>query len=281
MNSGYIFIISSVLCSLGVAHILRYSKNHHKSVSLVITVNYAIASLVALGDADLTSISLFTWITAIITGLLFIANFYLFAESVKVNGIGASVAAMRTSLIIPVSASVLFFNENFGLREIMAASLIGVSLYFLQNKEQVQEKTKKLRSVWLLLLLFVFSGFADFSAKVFHENKNATENPYTFMFIVFTVAFITGLFLVIKEKKAINSHEILTGIALGIPNLFSSIFLIQALGYLPAILVYPAINCTIIVLGTVLGLLYWKDNMQQKQWYGIGLALAAIIILIQ
>ena len=101
------------------------------------------------------------------------------------------------------------------------------------------------------------------------------------MFIVFTVSFITGLFFLIKEKRKIQQREILTGVALGIPNLFSSIFLIQALSQLPAVIVYPFANIAVIIFGTLLGYFYWKDKLQQKQWLGIGLAVSALIILIR
>ncbi len=281
MNSAYLFVISSVFCSLCVAHVLRYAKKHFSSVILVITVNYAIAALVALFQANLVGLSIFTLISGCITGLLFIANFYIYAESVKENGIGASVAAMRTSLIIPVGSSVLFFSEKLALQEILAGFIIVISLYLLQNKSVVTSKSQQKNRAWLLIILFVLSGLADFSAKVFQENKSGLENPYTFMFIIFTVAFITGFFFLLKDKRTIQQREILTGIALGIPNLFSSIFLIQALAQLPAVLVYPFANIAVIVFGTLLGYFYWKDKLQQKQWLGIGLAVSALIILIR
>ena len=281
MNPAYLFVIISVLCSVSVAHVLRYAKKHFSSVILVITVNYAIAALVALFQANLVGLSIFTLISGCITGLLFIANFYIYAESVKENGIGASVAAMRTSLIIPVGSSVLFFSEKLALQEILAGFIIVISLYLLQNKSVVTSKSQQKNRAWLLIILFVLSGLADFSAKVFQENKSGLENPYTFMFIIFTVAFITGFFFLLKDKRTIQQREILTGIALGIPNLFSSIFLIQALAQLPAVLVYPFANIAVIVFGTLLGYFYWKDKLQQKQWLGIGLAVSALIILIR
>jgi len=281
MNSAYLFVIISVLCSVSVAHVLRYAKKHFTSVIVVITVNYAIAALVALFQANLEGLSVFTLISGCITGILFIANFYIYAESVKENGIGASVAAMRTSLIIPVGSSVLFFNESLEVQEILAGIIIVVSMYLLQSKTQESTTIQQKNRTWLLLILFVLSGLADFSAKLFHENKSGLENPYTFMFIVFTVSFITGMVFLLKEKRKIQQREILTGIALGIPNLFSSIFLIQALANLPAVIVYPFANIAVIVFGTLLGYFYWKDKLQQKQWFGIGLAVSALIILIR
>ena len=281
MNPAYLFVIISVLCSVSVAHVLRYAKKHFSSVIVVLTVNYAIAALVASFQANLEGLSIFTLISGCITGILFIANFYIYAESVKENGIGASVAAMRTSLIIPVGSSVLFFSEKLALQEILAGFIIVISLYLLQNKSVVTSKSQQKNRAWLLIILFVLSGLADFSAKVFQENKSGLENPYTFMFIIFTVAFITGFFFLLKDKRTIQQREILTGIALGIPNLFSSIFLIQALAQLPAVLVYPFANIAVIVFGTLLGYFYWKDKLQQKQWLGIGLAVSALIILIR
>src|SRR5690625_7400546 len=51
---------------------------------------------------------------AFTTGWLFIANFFIYSQSVRHNGLGLSVAAMRVSLLIPVLLSAFWYGEPLG-----------------------------------------------------------------------------------------------------------------------------------------------------------------------
>jgi multidrug transporter EmrE-like cation transporter len=62
--------------------------------------------------------------------------------------------------------------------------------------------------------------------------------------------------------------------------LYSSIFLIYALGGISGSIAFPVVNTINVLGGTFLGLFIWGDKVTSKQWVGITVAILAIILLI-
>lgn len=66
---------------------------------------------------------------------------------------------------------------------------------------------------------------------------------------------------------------------LGIPNIFTSYFLIESLMQLSAIIVYPVVNIGIILLTAVLANIFWKERINGFGKLALLAGTTAIIIL--
>lgn len=280
MIYGILFIFLSVLSSVTVAHVLRYVKKVNTDITHIITVNYLIAFIIAFPFADFTSTSLRMVMIGILTGIIYIANFYVFAAALKQNSIGLSVTTMRLSVIIPIAGSIFLFDENVSLAIGIGISLVFVAFVFLIPKDDSKTESRGEKAPFLLLLLFVLSGFGDFAAKFFDFYRSVNDNPYTFMSIVFGTSFLIGSALSFNKKGNFNTKIVIQGVALGIPNLFSGIFLLFALQSIPVVIVYPAVNSSVIVLASVSGILLWKDQLTYQQWTGLSIAIFALFFLL-
>ena len=71
----------------------------------------------------------------------------------------------------------------------------------------------------------------------------------------------------------------LFGALLGIPNFFSTKFLLMALGDLPAVIVYPTFSAGTILVVTVAGLLLFKEKLGKRQLLAMSVILLALILL--
>ena len=69
------------------------------------------------------------------------------------------------------------------------------------------------------------------------------------------------------------------GILVGVPNLYSAIFLIKALEMLNGAVVYSVVNILTVLGATVLGLIRWGDIVTPAQWAGIVATLLSILLL--
>ena len=123
---------------------------------------------------------------------------------------------------------------------------------------------------------------ADFMAKVF-EHTGHPEDDRVYIFFVFTVACIITLVLSYieyrKTGKKIILKELLAGIAVGVPNYFSSFFLLSSLERLPSFLVYPIFSTGTIVLVMLVSTLLFKERPTKKQYAGIAMILLALVLL--
>ncbi len=81
-----------------------------------------------------------------------------------------------------------------------------------------------------LLLLFLFGGMSEFSNKLFQKFGSSSEKAY-FLLIVFSVAFLVSLTMTFRHGKMPTRKDVLTGICVGIPNMFSSFFFDSLTGF--------------------------------------------------
>lgn len=287
--TGLLFIVFSAVTSVIIAHFLKITENRSLNTVRVLTVNYFVATSAALlysfksGIPELNSEVLYQpFLLSVGVGVIFIANFFIYSKSVHYNGVGISIASMRISLIIPVLLSTLWYLEILTIYQWSGILLVFVTLFLLlPNKGEFIKTDQLLNKGWLLLLLFIGTGIGDASLKYYEMEYSRLITKDLFMGMVFMTSFWIGLIYVLwKRSWKFTKEEITVGIAIGIPNLLASIFLISALEIMDGAVVYSSVNVLTVLGGTLLGVLYWKDQFSMRQWIGIFLTLGAIILLV-
>ncbi len=135
----------------------------------------------------------------------------------------------------------------------------------------------------LLAALFLTGGFVDVVNKTFQERYAATVPEATFLLFVFGVAFAIGAVASVRTARRTGRWPgrgvLAWGLGLGVLNYVSTSFLLQALGVLPAPVVFP-LNSVAIVLGAaVLGRLLFAERLSRGNVAGLGLAALAVALL--
>ena len=284
---GLIFILLSATCSVLIAHFLKMSEQRKRSTLNVLTVNYLVAVIAAVylnysnGLAIIPEFPLWFWFYTAFIGVLFVVNLFILSKSVDFNGMGSSIVAMRLSLMVPVIVAFTVYSEPVTITKIMGILLVFGSLYLLVQSRRKLEK-QKIGKYTLLLALFFFSGIIDTSFKVFEMEMGDVAVGAHFMSVIFFSAFIVALSSSIYkgEVKKIGKQDLIFGLLVGIPNLFASIFLINAFATIDASIVYPVVNILIIIAGTIVGLFVWKDRLEKAELIGIVLGVFAILVLL-
>ena len=83
----------------------------------------------------------------------------------------------------------------------------------------------------------------------------------------------------LAKHERIGRQELLDGILVGIPNYFSTRFLLLALGSLPAVIVYPAVSVGTIVLVSLAGFLLFGESLSRIKLLAMGIILLALVLL--
>lgn len=283
---GLLFITLTVACSLLLAHFLKVTESRRYSTINVLTINYLVAVVVAVGMnlggglSLLPDFPFWFWMFSIFIGLLFIINFFIFSKSVDRNGVGVSIAAMRISLLVPILLSILFYSEVMNVVKGIGILMVFVALlFFISARKDV--KLSGVSSHLLLAGLFLFSGVIDSSMKVYEQEMKDVASEAHFMSVVFAAALIAGLIVSLAQGslQKLKPQEAGLGVLIGIPNLLTSIFLIKALMLMDGSVVYSIVNLLVIAGGTLIGLIIWKDVVSRKEWIGLILAGSAILLL--
>lgn len=290
------YLIFSAFCSVGIAHLLKMVVRSELRLAQVLMVNYFVATVAAAAQVspEVGWVSPFSspdlWAVGIVTGFIFIGTFFLYGHCVNINGVGLSLAAMRMSLAIPILISVFYFNEQIRFKGLIGMVLVFIALLLMipkskQNniENKVRKKANKVsayQSGFLLFLLFVLAGFGDTSLKLFERYFIEIAREEMFMSLVFLGAFFMSI-AISWHAGAMwpSAFELLFGVLIGIPNLYSSIFMINALTEMDASKAFALVNVTIVVLGALTGYLFWKDKIQTRQLIGLVFGIAASFLL--
>ena len=277
-----LFLILSILCSVTVGVIFKLSRNYTISVIQIVTWNYLFALVLCFFafSPDLNAIDRTApWSIYITLGILMPSIFIFLAASIKHMGIVKTDAAQRLSLFIPLLAAWLIFNEDFNLLKI-TAFLIGFPALLLILSKPVTNKSNK----WMYpAAVLVGFGVIDI---LFKQIALYTSLPFTSsLFVIFVIALmlmiVAILYDVTVRKTRLRAINILFGGLVGAFNFGNILFYLkshQAFADNPST-VFAAMNMGVIILGSLLGILVFKEKVSKRNYIGLGLALVSIVLI--
>ena len=188
---------------------------------------------------------------------------------------GLAGAVGKLGILVPMSLSLIIWHEYPTVMQWCGICLAIVSI-ILVNWPSAGSLRGALRPAQLLL--FLFCGTAEFSNKVF-QKYGLQEHKSLFLLVTFSVAFLLSLAVTIKIKRVVTCRDLLIGVLVGIPNLFSSFFLILALERIMATIAFPAYGAGTIVVINLVGLLFFKEKLERTELTAVALTIAALILI--
>ncbi|MCB0713774.1 MAG: EamA family transporter [Ignavibacteriae bacterium] len=280
-----LFVLLTIFSSLTIALILKFNETRSGNRLALAGANYVVASLLGFGMGDFDSLITLQWVAfAALLGGGFVAGFLLLMKSIRATGLAITGSVARTATIGPVLLSIIFYSEHPNLLQIIGIAC-GVSAFLLLGLSQRQQsfvESSQISKVLLLTLLFLVMTFNDFGMKIAEVNKVDISRLF---FVLFgTAGMICWSLIGVRRMKKkdwqqITRRDLLLGGVLGIPNYFSSWFLIRALQDVPASIVFPTVSAGGVIAVTLAAVLLWHEELSRPAWIGIGLAAIAVALL--
>ncbi|WP_367867421.1 EamA/RhaT family transporter [Pedobacter sp. WC2423] len=278
-----IYILLSISCSVTVAVLLKLAKRYNIHVLQAVMWNYLAAIILSyiFFRPELARLVTVPTKLAIAIGVLLPVLFLILGASVRNIGIVKSDIAQRLSLFIPILASLYLFGENFGGLKV-AGLLVGfVAIVFtLSRKSTVKAETS---SYVYPVLVFIGFGLIDVMFKKLALDKSI---PYTStLMVVFCISFIIAAvilgYVVIVRKKKVELINFFCGIVLGCFNFGNILFYMKAHRAMAAnpSTVFAAMNMGVIILGSIIGIVLFKEKVSKLNYMGIAMALVAILLI--
>ncbi len=280
-----IYLLLAILSSASIALILKFSENRGLNRFAVTSANYVAAFSVSLfltlrsGNGFSVPAIRDVYAIGIFAGILYFLGFIYILKSIKQNGVGLTGAVSKTGIILPVLLSMILWKEVPGVLQSLGV-LLSLSAMILINLDIKDIRSFKSLNA-TLILLFLIAGTAEFTTKLF-ERYCIAENKPLYLFIIFFSAFwISAYFTFSSYKKGgnITKTDIVTGLFVGIPNMFASFFLIESLRYYKASIAFPAYSSGTIVLINIGGILIFKEKLSRKNALAVGMIIVAIVMM--
>ena len=275
-----IFFLLSVLCSTLVSVFMRASEKHISNNLSTLACNYIVCTLVA-GIFTRTT-DLFPSVPGmgvaiglgIVSGVLFLGAFILLQWNIHKNGVSLPSTFMKLGVVVPTVMALTLFCETPTFVQIAGIVLVLISIVLIQSEKA---QTQVASHAGLIALLLV-GGMASAMTKVYdYYGTEALENH--FLFYNFGVAFILCVILCIVRGQRLTWKDALFGVLVGVPNYFSTLFLLLALQSIPALVAYPASSVGTIVLILLCGRFFFKEKLTRRQIFTIGIILIALVLL--
>ncbi len=280
--SGGMTLLLAILSSASMAVVLKLFQKDSGNRFAIIIGNYVTCVVLAFLLLPSKDVILHpdpvTVVLGLAGGILFVAGLVSMQSSIAANGAILTSAFSRLGLLVPLLLSILIYSERPGGFQLAGLALVFAAIWLVSG----ERKTQSENSPMLLLVVLLSCGGADAMAKIFeHAGRREQDNLY-FLY-VFAMAALLTLFLLIREYrltgKRVLPGDLLAGIAVGIPNYFSSMLLLKALVHLPAFIVYPCFSTGAILMVTLAGILLFGEHLAKRQWAGLGMIAAALVLL--
>jgi drug/metabolite transporter (DMT)-like permease len=217
-------------------------------------------------------------------GGLFLLTFNIISRTVTFFGIMISSVVQKMSLISPILIGVLFYSENLSLLRITGIIAAVSAIIVINMPFDKGEDNQRKRTMWIYpFLTWLLSSVID-AAFFIIGKTSGKEQSSLFLVILFGTAAILGiLFFLIHQRKqetVFPLHIFPLGILLGVPNFMSIYYLMKTISQgWDASLIFPVNNVGIISFSMLGALIIFKETTNKFKIAGIGLAIAAVLLI--
>lgn len=304
-----LYLLLAILCSAAIAIIFKLSEAKEMNRYVVLACNYLAASIVSgafllcerretpwpasvglsaslreIGNAlvrtkppALSDEAALVWAVGLglSVGLIFFLGFLYYQLSVRRHGVGLAGTFAKLGIFLPMVLSLIIWRDRPTDRQWTGITLAATAILAVNWPR----RDKRFEWRLALILLGLFSGLAEFSAKIF-EKYGSMSFKSLFLLSTFATALVCAGTTAGVFGKRFSLRDVVTGLVLGLPNLFTAVFLIAALhAGVSAPVAYSAFGAGTIVIVTLAGALVWRERLGRREVAAIGLTIVALVVI--
>lgn len=274
-----LYLILALFSSAMVSILMRLSERKIQNNLAMLVMNYVMCTgLSALyAGGGLLEIGPQLHLTAffgVVNGILYLVSFVLLQVNVRRNGVVLSSTFMKLGLLVTLAVSVVVYREMPTVFQTLGFVIAVGAIILINSRGKQETGSFRMGLVWLLLC----GGMADAMSKIFEESGVPGMGD-SFLFFTFLTAMVFCTVLMVLKDHRFGKWEIFFGLLVGIPNFFSSKFLLRSLSAVPAVVAYPVYSVGGILLVTLAGVLLFRERLRKGQWIALGLILLALVLL--
>jgi drug/metabolite transporter (DMT)-like permease len=288
-----LYLLLSIVCSSALVLFFKFFEQRSIPIFQAIVFNYWSASICSYlflsnkESAIADTIIQQPWLPlGLGLGCLFIVVFNLISITTVVSGVSAASVASKLGLVFPVMLAFTVYGETFSMLKLIGILLAFVAVVLSSLKgNRSDTKTASERHIFLPLLVFFGSGMCDSLTQLATKNYIGNKGIEEFSLTLFIAAAVAGSLLFayrffVKELK-ISYRSILWGTVLGFVNYFSFLFLLKALSSLNwgSSVVFPLNNLGIVAFSTIVGVIFYKEQLSKLNVLGLLFAAASILVI--
>ncbi len=272
-----IYLILAVAASSTLSVVMRLSKGSGSSLGVICANYVSCVALCLLHTIISEGLNLWGGASVLILGLIqglgYLMGLIFMQFSINKNGVVLSSVFAKLGLLVSLGVSVFVFGENPTMVQLLGC-LIAVFAIVLIN----WQKGVRLKINVSLILLLLVNGLTSSMSKIF-QALGYGDAASQFLLYTFMFAFVLCFSLMKIKGERIEKKQWGYGAVMGFANYYSSRLVLEALEYIPAVVVFPTYAVGAIVLISLCGVIFFHEKLSNQQWTGFFMILAAIALL--
>ena len=277
-GSAFFAGITAILAKCGI-------RNTNSNVATAIrTVIVFIFSWIMVGIAgswkDIGQISSTTFIFLILSGLSTGASWLFYFKALQIGNINKVAAVDKTSVVLTIILSFIFFQEPINLYKIIGILGITIGTYMMLEKKESNVEEKGNRWFLYAILSVIFASMTTILGKIgitdIESNLGTAIRTSVVLIMALMIVFITNNQNTLKHiPKREYIFLCLSGLATGC----SWLCFYRALQIGPASLVTPIDKLSIVVT-VVFSHLVLHEKVAKKAWIGLFFIVSGTLLML-
>lgn len=271
-------LILAIVSSMLITVVMRLSEKRRENPTAMLAVNYVTCCLCSWLSAGMPNpvpaqegVPM-AMLLGVVAGALFLGGFVLLQWNLPRNGVVLSATFQKLGVIVPTVMAILFFGETPRILQVIGIVLTLLAIVFMQGKGD------KAGSLAGLIGLLLCGGLADAMSKIYAQYGPAGLEDH-YLLYTFFVALVLCIILCVKRGEKLTLKDTLWGLAVGVPNYLSALFLLRAMATVPAVVAYPTFSVGTIVSVAVAGAVLFHEKLSRRKLYCLGMILVALVLL--
>jgi len=271
-----LFLLLAPLCFASFSLGIRAAQRSEAGLYAVGATNYCVAALVyaALFLARPAPLDTTVVCLGLSVGVLYAVGFFLIVPTMRDRGVSLVAAVMQLSVVVPIGASVLVWNEAPTPVKGLGAALSLIALPLLALGQGASGGRPTRRGVMLLLGLLVVNGLCLTAAKWLSE-LGVPEQVRGFFLILFGTASIVSGAAWLCLRHTMARRDLMWGSVVGISNSGAGLMTVLALSSLPGYVVFPVVQALSLTFIVAFAAVAWREVPGRAGAVGIALAIIA------
>jgi len=171
--------------------------------------------------------------------------------------------------IVPVAGSTLILNGSVNIIQCIGFAVVVASTIGIYSYNNTIKKKPTTKQIFLLFMLALASGFADFTQKLFVAYSDGTSNAvFNFYTYVFSALFILAILLFKKTNMGNalrkNKSAIIYTVFMAIGLFINSFFKVEAARFIEAEKLYPLNQGAALLLGMIMADVFFGEKINLK-----------------
>ena len=281
-----LYLLLAIVSSTLITLLMRCGEGKIRNNMAMFTVNYLICvvmSRISMGKMDLFTNAEGIHVAVglgLFSGIMYLVSFVFMQWNMRKNGVVLTSTFTKLGVLVPTIMAIVVFREQPKLMQtlgiILAIAAI-IIIHFDKENDGAAKAVGGSFKIWLLLQLLV-SGFTDSLANIYDKAGSAALKDH-YLFYTFLAALALAVIMTFKKKVKVSKWDLIFGFIIGIPNYFSSSFLLLALQSVPAIITYPVYSVGTIVAISAASVVLFKEQISSRKRVALLIVMLALVLL--